>query len=66
MLLDVSVSTKVHMAQSETEYKVSGETVRIGKEAVRPVSIPQSHTNLLCGYSLKKTFCSMLKHMLQF
>lgn len=34
MLLNVSVATKDHMAQSETEYKVSDEMVRIVKEAV--------------------------------
>jgi hypothetical protein len=34
MLLSVSVSTTHHMAQSETEYKVSGQPVRIGNEAV--------------------------------
>jgi len=34
MLLNISVSTKDHMAQTETEYMVSDETVRIGKEAV--------------------------------
>jgi len=31
MLLNVSVSTNDHMAQSETQYKVSGEAVRIGE-----------------------------------
>jgi len=34
VLLNVSGSTKDHMAHSETEYKVSGKVVRIGKEAV--------------------------------